>query len=91
MTSTEIAILVWLAIGVGIAAGVFLAARSAIQIASVAYRVIERQMDARTATREAGLLSVALVAALVVTAFVAGYAVLVVFASLFERSGVTGN
>ena len=91
MTPTEVAILVWLAIGIGIAAGVFLAARSAIQIASVAYRVIERQMDARTATREAGLLSVALVAALVVTAFVAGYAVLVVFASLLERSGVTGN
>jgi hypothetical protein len=91
MTSTEIAILVWLAIGIGIAAGVFLAARSAIQIASVAYRVIERQMDTRTATREAGLLSLALVAALVVTAFVAGYAVLVVFASLLERSGVTGN
>ncbi len=89
MTATETAILVWLVIGVGIAAGVFLAARSAVQIASVVYRVIEKELDARTATRETGLLSLALVAALVVTAFIAGYAVLVIFASLLE-SGTGG-
>ena len=37
MTSVEGAILVWLVIGVGIAGGVFIVARSAVQIASVAY------------------------------------------------------
>ena len=42
MTSVEGAILVWLAIGVGIAGGVFIVARSAVQIASVAYKVIEK-------------------------------------------------
>ncbi|MEO8632792.1 MAG: hypothetical protein ABI466_05485 [Chloroflexota bacterium] len=57
MTSIEGAILVWLAIGVGIAGGVFILARSAVQIASVAYRVLEKELDARTATRQTTLLS----------------------------------
>jgi hypothetical protein len=72
MTSVEVAILVWLVIGVGIAGGVFIVARSAVQIASVAYRVIEKEMDARTATRQTTLLSLAMVAALIVTAVIAG-------------------
>jgi len=88
LTSVEGAILVWLAIGVGIAGGVFIVARSAIQIASVAYRVIEKEMDARTATRQTTLLSLAMVAALIVTAVVAGYAILVMFATLLEGSGL---
>jgi hypothetical protein len=88
--SIEAAILVWLAIGIGITAGVFLVARTAVQIAGVAYRVIEKQMDTRTATRQTGLLSLAMIAALVATAVIAGYAILVVFASLLE-SGLSGN
>ena len=79
MTSVEGAILVWLAIGVGIAGGVFIVARSAVQIASVAYKVIEKEMDARTATRQTTLLSLAIVAALIVTAVIAGFAILVMF------------
>ena len=90
MTSVEGAILVWLAIGVGIAGGVFIVARSAVQIASVAYKVIEKEMDARTATRQTGLLSLAMLAALAATAVIAGYAILVVFASLLEGN-VSGN
>ena len=78
----------WLAIGVGIAGGVFIVARSAVQIASVAYRVIEKEMDARTATRQTTLLSLALVGALIATAVVAGYAILVMFATLLEGSGL---
>lgn len=78
----------WLAIGVGIAGGVFIVARSAVQIASVAYRVIEKEIDARTATREATLLSLAIVAALTVTAIIAGYAILVMFSTLLEGSGL---
>ncbi len=88
LTSVEGAILVWLAIGVGIAGGVFIVARSAIQIASVAYRVIEKEIDARTATRQTTLLSLAILAALVVTSVVAGYAILVMFATLLEGSGL---
>ena len=88
--SIELAILIWLAIGIGITAGVFLVARTAVQLATVAYKVIEKQMDTRTATRQTGLLSLALLAALAATAVIAGYAILVVFASLLQ-SNVTGN
>ena len=88
--SIEGAILIWLAIGVGIAGGVFLVARTAVQMATVAYRVIEKQMDTRTATRQTGLLSLAMLAALATTAVIAGYAILVLFASLLE-SGLSGN
>ncbi len=72
----------------GIAGGVFIIARSAIQIASVAYRVIEKEMDAGTATQQTTLLGLAMVAALIVTAVVAGYAILVMFATLLEGSGL---
>jgi len=88
--SVELAILIWLAIGIGVTAGVFLVARIAVQLATVAYKFLEREMDTRTATRETGLLSLAILAALAATAVVAGYAILVLFASLLE-SGVTGN
>jgi hypothetical protein len=88
--SIELAILIWLAIGIGITAGVFLVARTAVQLATVAYKVIEKQMDTRTATRQTGLLSLAMLAALAATAVIAGYAILVVFASLLQ-SNVAGN
>ena len=88
--SIELAILIWLAIGIGITAGVFLVARTAVQLATVAYKVIEKQMDTRTATRQTGLLSLAMLAALAATAVIAGYAILVVFASLLETT-VSGN
>lgn len=89
--SVEVAILVWLAIGIGITAGVFLVARTAVQLASVAYRVIEKEIDARTATRQTGMLSIAMLVALVATAVVAGYAILVLFASLLDSSGALGS
>ena len=87
MTSTEVAILVWLAIGAGIAGGVFLIARSAVQIGSVAYRVMEKQLTRQAATRETALLSLAIVAALVITAFIAGYAIFAIFGQLLEGTG----
>ena len=88
--SVEGAILIWLAIGIGIAGGVFLVARTAVQMATVAYKVIEKQMDPRTATRQTGLLSLAMLAALAATAVIAGYAILTLFASLLQ-SGLSGN
>ncbi len=90
MTNVEGAILIWLAVGAGIAGGVFIVARSAVQMASVAYRVIEKQIDARTATRQTTLLGLAIIAGLLMTAIVAGYAILVIFGTLLEN-GVSGG
>ena len=87
VTSTEWGILIWLAIGAGIAGGVFLVARSAVQIGSVAYRVMEKQLSRQAATRETALLSLAMLAALVVTAVIAGYAIFAIFGQLLDTTG----
>lgn len=87
MTSTEWAILIWLAIGAGIAGGVFLVARSAVQIGSVAYRVMEKQLSRESATKQTALLSLVMIAALIVTAVIAGYAIFAVFGQLLEGTG----
>jgi hypothetical protein len=87
VTSTDVSILVWLAVGAGIAGGVFLIARSAVQIGSVAYRVMEKQISRQAATRQTALLSVAMVAALVITALIAGYAIFAIFGTLLESTG----
>jgi len=87
VTSAEWGILIWLAVGAGIAGGVFLIARSAVQIGSVVYRVMERQISGQTATRQTALLSLAMIAALVVTALIAGYAVYAIFGQLLESTG----
>lgn len=89
--SIEVAILIWLVIGIGITAGVFVIARTAVQMASVAYRVIEKELDSRKATRQTGLLGLALVGALAATALIAGFAIFVLFASLLDNSGVLGG
>jgi len=87
VTSTEWGILIWLAIGAGIAGGVFLVARSAVQIGSVAYRVMEKQLSTQAATRQAALLSLAMIGALLVTALIAGYAIFAIFGQLLETTG----
>ena len=87
VTSAEWGILIWLAIGAGIAGGVFIIARSAVQIASVAYRAMEKQLSGPAATRQAALLSVAMIAALVVTALIAGYAIFAIFGQLLDTTG----
>jgi hypothetical protein len=87
VTSAEWGILIWLAIGAGIAAGVFVIARSAVQIGSVAYRAMEKQLSGQAATRQAAMLSLAMAAALVVTALIAGYAIFAVFGQLLETTG----
>jgi len=89
--SIEVAILIWLVIGIGITAGVFVVARTAVQMASVAYRAIEKELDSKNATRQAGLLSLALLGALVATSLIAGYAIFVLFASLLDNSGILGG
>ncbi len=91
MTATETAILVWLAIGAGIAGGVFIVARSAVQLGSIAYRVMEKRLDRKEATRQTAMLSAAIVVTLLVTAVIAAYALLVVFGTLLASSGLTSS
>ncbi len=88
MTATETAILVWLAIGAGITGGVFIVARSAVQLGSIAYRVMEKRLDKKEATRQTAMLSAAIIVTLVVTAVIAAYALLVVFGTLLANSGL---
>ncbi|TMC76089.1 MAG: hypothetical protein E6J09_10740 [Chloroflexi bacterium] len=85
--SIEGAILIWLAVGAGIAAGVFVVARSAVQLGSVAYRVMEKQLSRQAATRETMLLGGVLFIALFATAIIAGYAIFAIFGSLLESGG----
>jgi hypothetical protein len=85
--SVEAAILVWLVIGAGIAAGVFVVARSAIQIGSVAYRVMEKQLSGGAATRQTILLSLVVIGGIFVTALIAGYAIFAIFGQLLDTTG----
>ena len=87
VTSADWGILIWLAVGAGIAGGVFLVARSAVQIGSVAYRAMEKQLSGQAATRQAALLSVGMIVALLVTALIAGYAIFAIFGQLLDTTG----
>jgi len=84
----EIAILIWFVVGAGIAAGAFIIARSAIQVASIAYNVLEKRLDPRVATRQTILLTLAGVAALIATSVIAGIAILAMLQGLINASGV---
>ena len=84
----EIAILIWFVVGAGIAAGAFILARSAIQIASIAYNVLEKRLDPRVATRQTIMVTLAAIAALVATSIVAGIAILAMLQGLVNASGL---
>ena len=87
VSSTDWGMLIWLAIGAGIAGGVFLIARSAVQLGSVAYRVMEKQLSGQAATRQTALLSLAMMTALIATALIAGYAIFAIFGQLLDTTG----
>jgi hypothetical protein len=84
----ELAILVWFVVGAGIAAGAFVLARSAIQLATVGYEVLEKRLDPRVATRQTILLTLAGLAALVATSIIAGIAILAMLQGLIDASGL---
>ena len=84
----ELGILIWFVVGAGIAAGAFVLARSAIQIASVAYNVLEKRLDPRVATRQTIALTLAAAAALVATSVIAGIAILAMLQGLINASGL---
>ena len=80
----ELVILGWALTFAVITAGAFVVARSVVQIASVAYNVMEKRLDRRTATRQTVLLTVGGVLALLMTALIASYAILTVLASFLQ-------
>ena len=84
----EVAILVWFVVAAGIAAGAFMIARSAIQIATVAYNVLEKRLDPRVATRQTILLTLGGLAAIVATSIIAGIAILAMLQGLIDASGL---
>jgi len=84
----EAALLIWFVVGAGVAAGAFIIARSTIQIASVAYSVIEKRLDPRVATRQTIALTLAGIAALVATSIIAGIAILAMLQGLMNASGL---
>jgi len=84
----EQVLLMWFVIGAGIAAGAFIPARSAIQIAAVAYNVLEKRLDPRIATRQTIALTLAGIAALVATSVIAGIAILAMLQGLVDASGL---
>ena len=84
----EIAILIWFVVGAGIAAGAFVIARTAIQIASIGYNVLEKRLDPRVATRQTILLTLAGLAALVATSIIAGIAILAMLQGIISASGL---
>jgi hypothetical protein len=84
----ELALLMWFVIGAGITAGAFVLARSAIQIAAVAYNVLEKRLDPHVATRQTIALTLAGIAALVATSVIAGIAILAMLQGLVDASGL---
>jgi len=84
----EGALLIWFVVGAGIAAGAFIIARSAIQIATVAYNVLEKRLDPRVATRQTILLTLGGLAAVVATSIIAGIAILAMLQGLINASGL---
>ena len=84
----ETGILIWFAVGAGIAAGAFVLARSAIQIAAVGYGVLEKRLDPRVATRQTILLTLAALAALAATSVIAGIAILAMLQGIINAGGL---
>ncbi len=77
----------WVVVGAGITAGVFLVARTVVEIGAVAYAAIERTMSRREATQRSAALLAGATVALIATAIVAAIAVLAVFAGVLQAGG----
>jgi hypothetical protein len=81
----EQAMLVWVVVGAGITAGVFLIARAAVEISGVAYAYVERNISRSEAMRRGATLVAGAGAALAVTALIFGIAVLALFAAVLSQ------
>ncbi len=76
--------LVWVVVGAGITAGVFLLARAVVEIGGVAYAAIERTISREAAAKRGAALAAGAGAALLAAALIAAIAVLAIFASLLN-------
>ena len=76
----EVSILIWVLIGAGVTAGVFLIARAVVEVGAVAYAYVERNISRNEAMRRGGVLMAGAAAALAATALIFGIAVLALFA-----------
>ena len=83
----EQAMLVWVVVGAGITAGVFLLARAIVEMSAVAYAYVERQIKGREAVQRSAALAAGAGAALAVTALIFAIAVLAIFAALLSTIG----
>ena len=77
--------LVWVFVGAGITAGVFLIARAAVEISAVTYAYVERTISRNEAMRRGGALLAGAGAAIAVTALIFGIAVLAIFAAVLSQ------
>ena len=84
MTAIENALLVWLVIGAGIAAGVFVVSRGAIEIAFIGYRVLEQRLDPRVATRQTILITGGILVAGAAVAVIAGISITFFLGTLLQ-------
>lgn len=80
--------LIWVVVGAGITAGVFLIARAVVEVSGVAYAYIEKTIGRREAMQRSAVLMAGAGAALVVTALIFAIAVLALFAALLSQSSL---
>ena len=78
--------LVWVVVGAGITAGVFLLARAVVEMGAVAYAAIERTITRREAMQRGAALAAGAGAALAATAVIFAIAVLAIFAALLASA-----
>jgi hypothetical protein len=81
----EQAMLVWVFVGAGITAGVFLIARAVVEVSAVAYAYVERTISRNEAMRRGGMLLAGAGAAIAVTALIFAIAVLAIFAAVLSQ------
>lgn len=82
----ELQLLIWVVVGAGITAGVFLLARAVIEVGAVAYAYIERNITRKEAAQRSAALLTGATVALVAVAIIAGIAILVLFATLLQNT-----
>ena len=79
--------LIWVVVGAGITAGVFLVARALVELTAVTFAALERTIGRGEAARRGLALFAGAGAALVATAFIAAIAILAIFAALLSTLG----
>ncbi len=79
--------LVWVVVGAGITAGVFLLARAVVEMSAVAYAAFERTIGRAEAARRGAALMAGAGLALAVTAVIFAIAVLAIFAAVLASVG----